>query len=318
MAYFGCSARIALAALVLALSPMSEAATRVSEQQLQQLRQLSPAERDALLRALQKDTAAPRGQVPSRPETFEPGSMEEGPAVAIDLGPPQPPRIKGGDTILVRFTPPRGTKRITPPSDSAPIRAQADETQKKTSEQALFMLDRFGGLVLPEVGRIILAGLNEEEAAARLAVEPAFDGLLIEVKLLPVEKELKPFGYDLFSGAPKTFAPATHIPVPADYIVGPGDTVLVQLFGKQNAEYELLVTRDGVLLFPEIGPIPVAGLTFSQLRQRIEGRVQRQLIGVRASITLGKLRSIRVFVLGDVERPGSYTVSGLEIGRAHV
>lgn len=122
---------------------------------------------------------------------------------------------------------------------------------------------------------------------------------------------LKQFGYDLFSGVPTTFAPATDIPIPADYIVGPGDTVLVQLFGKENVEYELVITRDGRLMFPGIGPISVAGMKFSRLQQVVEKRVNRQFIGVRASVTLGKLRSIRVFVLGDAVRPGSYTVSGL-------
>ena len=94
-------------------------------------------------------------------------------------------------------------------------------------------------------------------------------------------------------------------------MLGPGDTVNVQLFGNQNNEYFLPINRDGTITFPEIGPVNVAGLTFTDLRNVINERVSEQMIGVRASTTLGELRSIRVFVLGDVERPGSYTVSGL-------
>ena len=93
--------------------------------------------------------------------------------------------------------------------------------------------------------------------------------------------------------------------------MGPEDTVIVQLFGKQNEQYELAVTRDGVLLFPGIGPLSVAGLTFPRLQQEIQARVQHQLSGVQASVTLGRIRSIRVFVLGDAERPGSYAVGGM-------
>ncbi len=87
--------------------------------------------------------------------------------------------------------------------------------------------------------------------------------------------------------------------------------VSVQLFGNVNAQYELPVTRDGILNFPEIGPISVAGLEFSEMKEVIESRIREQMIGVRSSITMGELRSMRVFVLGDVNRPGSYTVSSL-------
>ena len=123
--------------------------------------------------------------------------------------------------------------------------------------------------------------------------------------------ELRAFGYDLFAGEPSTFAPATDIPIPVDYVVGPGDTIEVQLFGGQNAFYSLVVTREGTLNFPEIGPLSVAGLRFGELRQLLQQRVNEQMIGVTASITMGPLRSIRIFVLGDAYRPGSYTVSAL-------
>ncbi len=126
-----------------------------------------------------------------------------------------------------------------------------------------------------------------------------------------VNQQLKQFGYDLFAGAPTTFAPATDIPIPADYVVGPGDTVQVQLFGKDNVQHNLVVTREGELNFPGIGPISVAGQRFARLREDLQNRVSRQMIGVKASITMGPLRSMRIFVLGDVFRPGSYLVSGL-------
>lgn len=130
-------------------------------------------------------------------------------------------------------------------------------------------------------------------------------------KTLKVKQPLKQFGYDLFSGTPTTFAPATDIPIPSEYIVGPGDTVQVQLFGKDNAEYDLIVSREGQLRFPGIGPISVAGLRFDELKSNLRQRVKRQMIGVKANITMGALRSIRIFVLGDAIRPGSYTVSAL-------
>src|SRR5690606_28758280 len=90
-----------------------------------------------------------------------------------------------------------------------------------------------------------------------------------------------------------------------------GDTINIQLFGNQNAEYFLEVSREGTINFPEIGPVNVSGLSFADVRNTINQRVTEQMIGVRAGITLGQLRSIQVFLLGDVERPGSYTVNGL-------
>jgi len=122
---------------------------------------------------------------------------------------------------------------------------------------------------------------------------------------------LKQFGYSLFEGAPTTFAPTTDIPIPNEYIMGPGDEINVLLFGKENTEFSLPITREGEINFPRIGPISVSGLTFKELKELIELRVSKQTIGVKVNITLGALRSIRVFVLGDVNRPGSYTISAL-------
>ena len=101
------------------------------------------------------------------------------------------------------------------------------------------------------------------------------------------------------------------MPVPTDYIVGPGDTFLVELFGKKVGRYSLPVDRDGRLHLPDLEPIEVAGLSFDRARTGIEQRIDHEMIGVRVSVTMGPLRSIQVFVTGDVNNPGSYTVSGL-------
>lgn len=122
---------------------------------------------------------------------------------------------------------------------------------------------------------------------------------------------LKPYGYDLFVGSPTTFAPVTEIPIPNNYTLGPGDVLRVQLWGKENQQLELPVSRDGTVSFPQSGPQAVAGLTFDQATQQIKKRVSEQYIGVQASVSLGELRSMRVFVLGEARNAGSYTVSSL-------
>jgi protein involved in polysaccharide export with SLBB domain len=122
---------------------------------------------------------------------------------------------------------------------------------------------------------------------------------------------LKPFGYDLFAGSPTTFAPVTEVPVPAEYTLGPGDVLKIQLWGNQSLRLELTVSRDGTIEFPERGPVSVAGLTFQQAREQINRMVSEQYIGVKAAVSLGELRSMRIFVLGETRTPGSYSVSSL-------
>jgi len=122
---------------------------------------------------------------------------------------------------------------------------------------------------------------------------------------------LEPFGYDLFASSPTTFAPATEIPVPQEYIVGPGDNFEITLFGKVSAQHSLVVHRDGSINVPDLGLVRVGGLEFKDARDVILTRINNQKIGVKAVVTMGELRSMRVFVLGDAWQPGSYTVSAL-------
>ena len=178
-----------------------------------------------------------------------------------------------------------------------------------------YHLNRFGVLELPGLPSIPLAGLTADEATNRLSADPDLRTFTVKLTLLRLqpfdEEALKPFGYDLFEGVPSTFAPVSDIQVPMDYVVGPGDTLNVQLYGNEPASYELTVGRDGRVNFPKLGPIMVSGMSFDRARAAMEERVQQQLIGSRVSVTMGDLRSIRVFVLGEAEKPGSYTVSGL-------
>lgn len=125
------------------------------------------------------------------------------------------------------------------------------------------------------------------------------------------EQDLKRFGLDLFAGSPTTFAPISDVPVPADYTVGAGDEIVIQLFGKENTTHRLRVNRAGIINFPSLGPVQVAGMTFSDVRDSLNQRVKEQMIGVRSDISLGEMRTMQVFVMGDAYKPGAYTVSAL-------
>ncbi|MGB8691988.1 MAG: SLBB domain-containing protein, partial [Steroidobacteraceae bacterium] len=194
-------------------------------------------------------------------------------------------------------------------------RARLSELEALIRSRNPYTLDSSGAIQLPGFAAIALAGLTEAQATLRLSAEPDLVKLDVKVTYLPVRRlggaGLKPYGYDLFDEAQSTFAPLGDVPVPSDYIVGPGDRFSVQLYGSQNRTLALTVSRDGRLSFPELGPISVGGRRFSEVRADVESRVSRQMIGVRASLSMGDVRSIQVFVVGEARYPGAYTVSGL-------
>ncbi|NGZ14864.1 sugar transporter [Vibrio aestuarianus] len=125
------------------------------------------------------------------------------------------------------------------------------------------------------------------------------------------ESELPLFGYDLFVGTPMDFTPVDNLPIPLDYVMAPGDEILVQLYGKSNQRYSVTIDRDGKVDFPELGAEYIAGQTFGEIKQYIVSLVERKLIGVEAIVSLGSMRTIQIYVAGEVIQPGAYNVNGL-------
>ena len=297
----------AVAAGVLAQAPSP------TPEQLRLLNSLPPAQRQALLneyRTFQRQQTQQGGATQPQPGEIDPLTelLFESEVSEEELEEEDALRLSSGDTIVIEFI----------PSADAPGGAQsaAAPMRQRLIEGNPYVLDESGFLYLPGVPRIGFGGLNVEEAAVRLEADAALGDFDMFVTLLPLDptgvEGLVRFGYDLFEGRrTSAFTPATDFPVPAGYLVGPGDALNVQLFGNVNADYYLIVSRDGSISLPEIGPVSIAGLDFSSARETISERITEQMIGVRSSITLGELRTIRVFVLGEVEEPGSYAVSGL-------
>ncbi len=119
------------------------------------------------------------------------------------------------------------------------------------------------------------------------------------------------FGYDFFKYAPTTYSPVDNLPVPPGYILGPGDKVTVNLYGRETKEIESFISREGNFFLPPLGPISLSGLTFSEARELVKERVEGELLGTKASLTLNDVRSINIYLLGEVYQPGKYTMSGL-------
>jgi polysaccharide biosynthesis/export protein len=126
-----------------------------------------------------------------------------------------------------------------------------------------------------------------------------------------VGRDLRLFGHEFFEDVPSTFAPVDRIPVRADYVIGPGDELLIRAWGKIVLDARQVVDRNGQIFIPQVGAINVSGLRYDQLNPFIHTAVGRIFRDFDLNVSIGQLRSIQVFVLGYARRPGTYTVSSL-------
>jgi protein involved in polysaccharide export with SLBB domain len=121
-------------------------------------------------------------------------------------------------------------------------------------------------------------------------------------QLLPI------FGSSFFRRTASTFAPVDRAPATGDYVVGPGDQLLVRLSGALSSNSRLTVSRSGSIFLPQVGSLQVAGLRYDELQKYLESEIGRLFKGFTLSVDLGQLRSIQIYVVGEARQPGSYTV----------
>jgi protein involved in polysaccharide export with SLBB domain len=172
------------------------------------------------------------------------------------------------------------------------LATEISENEKRAHEDSL------------KKSKLLLSKIKELQ---RLEIQSLTD----EIELDSQEKKLVPFGYDIFAN---NFNESSNYnsPIPADYRIGLGDLIEVQLFGQKNHAYSLEISREGILRFPDIGPINAfeAGTSFIDLKNLLKEKIRENLgEGVQSSITLGAFRSIRIFIFGEVEKQGAVNVS---------
>jgi polysaccharide biosynthesis/export protein len=126
-----------------------------------------------------------------------------------------------------------------------------------------------------------------------------------------VGQKLPIFGQSLFTEVPSTFAPIDRVPVSANYVIGPGDELLVRVWGSVDIDYHAVVDRNGNVYIPRVGTVSVAGLQYQQLQPYLKSAVGKFFRNFDLSVNIGQLRSIQIFVVGQARHPGSYTVSSL-------
>lgn len=125
------------------------------------------------------------------------------------------------------------------------------------------------------------------------------------------------FGSELFTTNSLVFEPNLRIPAPAGYILGPDDQIVVSLYGYSEKKYDLTVNEKGEIYIPNVGPIIVNGLSLEAAGEKIKSRLGATIYKAinsgktKVQVSLGKIKSIRVTVIGQAKKPGSFTVSSL-------
>jgi polysaccharide biosynthesis/export protein len=180
-----------------------------------------------------------------------------------------------------------------------------------------------GGSLTPRVPSIILdeastSGFNRQSqhpsttaqavGAAQRGVAPTeFQNFVADSVgvILPI------YGQKLFLSPATTFAPVEEVPVPVDYVIGPGDRLMIRVWGQVSIQVRTIVDRNGQIFIPKIGTLTVAGVKYAGLNDHLKREIGRVFRNFEISVSLAQLRTIEVFVLGSAKSPGRYTVSSL-------
>ena len=218
--------------------------------------------------------------------------------------------LLGGISHAAQDEPLEKDSAATSSSGQAPQGNVRDETllQHETTSD-----EKRTGVVNRTALRRALPAVKSEPKSSRL--ENAFSRKTLTLMdgnvLDPFARELSQFGYEFFRNSSHQFDSATLLPVGSDYVIGPGDTLNISLWGSLNGRHDLTVDRQGEIMIPRVGVVKVWGLTYDQAKDAVNKTIGRYYKNYEFSLTLGRIRSIQVFVVGEVEAPGSYPVSSL-------
>ncbi len=149
----------------------------------------------------------------------------------------------------------------------------------------------------------------------RLAMEHELGGMLPTdtaalLRQLMAEKQVKRvFGRDIFNNKKLTFEPNMNIATPRNYRLGPGDAVIIDIYGASQKTLETTVSPDGEVTIEGFGPVQVSGLTVAQANARLRSTLGSRYQSSKIKLTVGQTKTIMVNVMGEVRMPGTYTLS---------
>ncbi len=175
------------------------------------------------------------------------------------------------------------------------------------------LIHRYPGLTNSAGSDKYKSSYNAQDSTARLEQASPASAQMLEKQAVNSSRRdsIGLFGYDLFARGGTTLEIPQSLALPDDYRLGPGDNLIIKLWGRIEQEYDLTVDRQGAIFIPKVGEIPVWGLDIESARNRINAQLSKSFSDFRLSVTLGKLKSIQVFVFGEVKYPGSYSVNSL-------
>jgi protein involved in polysaccharide export with SLBB domain len=134
------------------------------------------------------------------------------------------------------------------------------------------------------------------------------------------EERVQPFGFEIFQYSSSSFEPVLNAATPQSYILGPGDQIVISVWGETKLNLQLFVNRDGNIIVPDVGPVSTTGLSIQQFREKLLHRMSEIYSGLKngtegantfLDVSIGKLRTIQVYVTGEVLRPGGYSLSSM-------
>jgi protein involved in polysaccharide export with SLBB domain len=131
---------------------------------------------------------------------------------------------------------------------------------------------------------------------------------------------LNAYGYNIFNYSPSTFEPGLNVPVPRNYFIGPGDEIIISLWGETQLVKNFIVSKEGTIYLQEAGVITVVGLTIEEVKSKMFNILSRTYASLKSKnpndktymeLTTGALRTVKVFCLGEIVRPGGYSLPSL-------
>jgi polysaccharide export outer membrane protein len=215
-------------------------------------------------------------------------------------------RIVGTGLLLLSVSVCAGQSTLTTPEPAIPAGSAVSPLPEVQMPQAMKFMAPAPVAGLPTQGNPLAAAQEQPSrpsgpVTVRTDFEQFAEGSAGEN--LPV------YGRELFQNVPSTFAPVDLGPVPADYVIGPQDEILIRVWGAIDIDSRVTVDRNGQIFLPRVGMLNVAGLRYEQLQGFLHSGIAQLYKDFELSVSLGQLRTIQVYVVGNVRQPGVYTVS---------
>ncbi|MCD8236513.1 MAG: SLBB domain-containing protein [Prevotellaceae bacterium] len=186
------------------------------------------------------------------------------------------------------------------------LRTDRQKAEEKNRQQNNYM-------VRSQVrGRNGMGGMTQDERMQGMNDEIGFmdiDSLIYYRNMFQDESEV--FGHNIFNNEMLTFEPNMNMPTPANYILGAGDNVIIDVWGASQTTFEDVVSPDGTVTIEGVGPVKLAGKTVKEANAYIKGVLGQFYSSSQVSLTVAETRSIQVQVMGEVVAPGTYTLSSL-------